>query len=173
MPERWYVLRSKPRKEASLARYARSAGHKIFLPLIPAKPVNPRASRVGPYFPGYLFARVDLPLVGDSAFRWMPLSRGLVHLGGEPASVAEHLIEAIHKRVKRIWAEGGAGAQSLKRGDPVVVQGGVFEGYEGIFDVVLSGGERARILLRWLSDRYLPVELDAGLVERDRRQPSY
>lgn len=173
MPECWYVLRSKPRKEASLARYARWAGHNVFLPLIPAKPVNPRASRVSPFFPGYLFVRADLPLVGDSAFRWMPLSRGLVHVGGEPAPVGDRLIEAIQKRVKHIWSEGSVGAQNLKRGDRVVVQGGVFEGYEGIFDASLSGGERARILLRWLSDRYLPVELEAGLVERDRRQPSY
>ncbi len=173
MPERWYVLRSKPRKEVPLARHARSAGHEVFLPLIPAKRVNPRASRVSPYFPGYLFVRANLSLVGDAAFRWMPLSQGLVQVGGEPAAVAEHLIKAIHERVKRIWAEGGVGTQSLKPGDRVLVQGGVFEAYEGIFDVSLSGGERARILLRLLSDRLLPVELDAGLLGRSCLQPSY
>lgn len=172
MPERWYVLRSKPRKEVPLARHARSTGHEVFLPLIPAKRVNPRASRVRPYFPGYLFVRADLPLVGDSAFRWMPLSQGLVHVGGLPAPVADHLIKAIHDRVKQIWAEGVVEVRSLKPGDQVRVHGGIFEGYEGIFDASLSGGERVRILLRLLSDRFLPVELDAGLLGRGCAQPS-
>lgn len=60
MSVRWHVLRSKPRKEAALARYARSNGHEVFYPTIPVKPVNPRASKIKPYFPGYLFVQTSL-----------------------------------------------------------------------------------------------------------------
>ena len=164
--ERWYVLRSKPRKETSLARYASSLRVEVFLPTIPVRPVNPRASRVGPYFPGYLFVHTDLAQVGQSTFRWMPLSQGLVCVGGEPAFVAEQVVEALRDRVGQIWDAGGLGEARFERGDAVRILGGVFDGYDGIFDRGLPGAERVRILLRMIHDRYVPLDIDPGLIQR-------
>ncbi len=39
---------------------------------------------------------------------------------------------------------------------------GPFEGYEAIFDARLPGTERVRVLLQFLSDRYVTIELDAS-----------
>ena len=167
MNEQWYVLRSKPRKERALARYARSENHEVFFPTIPVEPVNPRASHVRPYFPGYLFVHTDLDRVGESTFHWMPLSQGLVHIGGEPAPVAEGIIRALRKQVHQIQEAGGLHKTRLKHGDLILVKEGVFQGYEGIFDVHLSGGERARILLRMVHDRYMPVHVGTRLIEKD------
>jgi transcription antitermination factor NusG len=167
--ERWYVLRSKPRKEATLFRFAQQHGHRVFYPRIPVKPVNPRASKVRPYFPGYMFVYTDLETVGESTFRWMPFSGGLVHVGGSPADVAEMTVAAIRTRIAEIWEAGGLKFDGLKKGEKVLVREGMFEGYEGIFDATLSGRQRVRVFLKMLNDRFVPVELDAGTIEKLKR----
>ena len=166
MSVHWHVLRSKPRKEAALARYARSNGHEVFYPTIPVKPVNPRASKIKPYFPGYLFVQTTLAELGESTFRWMPFSNGLVWLGGEPAVVPDPVVGVIMRRVEEIWEVGGLTFDGLKKGDRVLIQDGYFEGYQAIFDIRLPGSERVRVLLKMLSDRYVPVEIDEGLITR-------
>ena len=161
----WYVLRSKPRKESSLCQFARSQGHEIFYPEIPAHPVNPRASTVKPYFPGYLFVRTRLREVGESTFRWMPFSQGLVYVGGEPASVPELVVAAVRQRVDQIWSAGGSAPERFRRGERVVICEGAFAGYEGIFDERLPGKERARILLKMIHDRFVTMEVEEAALE--------
>jgi transcriptional antiterminator RfaH len=163
---RWYVLRSKPHKEAVLARYAKGHGHAVFYPTIPYKPVNYRASRIRAYFPGYMFIRADLEGQGVSTFSWMPFSTGLVHVGGEPAPVPDATVRALAARISDVWQAGGLQAAGLRPGERVVIRQGMFEGYEGIFDIKLPGSERVRVLLRMLNDRFVPVEVDIALVER-------
>ena len=60
MSSRWYVLRSKPHKESFL--YGQLRAHKIesYCPVINANPVNPRARKKKPLFPGYIFIHIDL-----------------------------------------------------------------------------------------------------------------
>jgi transcription antitermination factor NusG len=168
---RWYVLRSKPHKEAILARYARGQGHEIYFPTLPAHPVNPRARKVVPYFPGYLFAKTSLERIGESAFTWMPFSSGLVRVGGEPAPVPEAVMWALAERVKAAWHRGGKPdtVSPFARGDRVLVRQGLFEGYRGLFDIKLPGSARARVLLQMLNDGYVPVEIDLGALESDVR----
>jgi transcriptional antiterminator RfaH len=165
MAENWYVLRSKPRRESALFRYAHSHGHEIFYPSIPVNPVNPRASKIRPYFPGYMFLRTDLSVVGRSTFQWMPFSHGLVHIGGEPARVPDPIVGAIRERIGEIWEQGGLSYEKFKRGDWVMIRSGAFEGYRGILDDTLPGSKRVRILLKMLSDRFVPMEMDVDLLE--------
>ena len=165
---RWYVLRSKPRKEGALQRYASQNRHEVFYPTIPVRPVNPRASRIAPYFPGYLFVRTDLDAVGAATFHWMPFSAGLVEVGGEPGTVPDLLVRSIAARVAEIWQAGGLVFDSLKKGDRVFIREGMFEGYRAIFDARLAGSERVRVLLRMLNDRYLPLELGLEFIEKEK-----
>lgn len=166
--QRWYVLRSKPHKEAVLFRHTRSNGHEVFYPTIPMRPVNPRAAKIGPYFPGYMFVRARIREVGESIFRWMPFSAGLVHVGGEPAAVPDLTVRAIQRRIREIWASGGLQVEGLRCGDVVVIRQGLFEGYEAIFDARLPGRDRVRVLLRMLNDRFVPLAIDGNLIERRR-----
>ncbi|MEJ2711118.1 MAG: transcription termination/antitermination NusG family protein [Anaerolineales bacterium] len=169
MSELWYALRSKPRKEEVLWRQCRSRGYETFLPRIRINPVNPRARKLVPYFPGYMFVYTDLQAVGRSEFQWMPHSMGLVSFGGEPASVPDNLIHSLSKRIEAINAAGGELFEDLKPGDVVRISDGPFRGYEAIFDQRISGSERVRVLLELLGNqRRVPVELHSGLIEKKK-----
>lgn len=162
----WYVLRSKPCKEETVWRQAQSLGFETFYPRLRVQPVNPRSRKVRPYFPGYLFVQADLEAVGLSTFQYMPYAIGLVCFGGEPANVPEPLINAIKHRVEEIDEVGGELFDGLKRGDQVWIQDGPFVDYQAIFDARLDGSERVRVLLKMLNDRFVPVEIDAAMIEK-------
>lgn len=169
MPLHWYALRSKPRKEEVVWKQVNDRGFEAFLPRMRVNPVNPRARKLKPYFPGYLFVRADIDAVGLSTFQWLPHSTGLVSFGGEPAPVPDHLIIAIQKRVAEIAAAGGEVFDGLHQGDVVMINYGPFSGYEAIFDARLPGTARVRVLLQFLSDRHVPVELDSAHIHQKKR----
>lgn len=165
----WYAIRSKPNKEDFLARQFEAYGINVFYPRLRVTPVNPRARKTRPYFPGYLFVQTDLEVTSASTLQWMAGAANLVSFGGEPASVPEALITAIEKRVEEINASNKTGVDHLKRGEPVVIQTGPFAGYEAIFDARISGQERVRVLLNFLQKRQVAVELEQGQVRRVKR----
>jgi len=169
MTNLWYALRSKPRKEDVLYRQANAQGFEVFYPRLRVQPVNPRSKKYKPYFPGYMFVNVDLEKVGISTFQWMPHSIGLVSFGGDPAHVPDNLINVLQNRVNQINEAGGEVYDGLKPGDPVRISDGPFRGYQAIFDERLPGSERVRVLIQMLSDRHLPVELQAGQIKRKDR----
>jgi transcription antitermination factor NusG len=164
----WYVLRSKPNKEDFFFDQLLAHRLEVYYPRIPVRTVNPRARKVRPYFPGYLFVNVDLDIVNPSVLHWMPGSAGLVTFDAEPASVPESLINAVRRRVDEINEAGGEQLDGLKPGDRVSIQGGPFSGYEAIFDAGLSGNERVRVLIKFLRGRQLPVELPTGFVQKKK-----
>ncbi len=167
MPVSWYALRSKPRKEDAAWRQVISQGFEAYYPRYRVHPVNPRARKLRPYFPGYLFVRTDLVAVGLSVFQWMPHTLGLVSFGGEPATVPDHLVQAIHKRVDEINAAGGEVFDGIQPGDVVWIRDGPFRGFEAIFDVRLPGSERVRVLLEFLGNkRQVSLILDSRQIER-------
>lgn len=167
MTIQWYALRSKPRKEDVVWRQVINQGHEVFYPRLKVHPVNPRSRKLVPYFPGYMFVRVDIGLVGISSFQWMPYTVGLVTFGDEPAIVPENLIFAIKQRVNEIIIAGGEVFTGLNKGDIVFIEDGPFTGYEAIFDARIPGTERVRVLLQLLNDkRQVPVELKAGQIRR-------
>ncbi len=168
MTVHWYALRSKPRKEEVVWKQAREHGLEVYYPKLRVQPVNPRARKVKPYFPGYLFVKADLEVTGLSVFQWMPHSIGLVSFGGEPSVVPENLIYAIRQRVDEIAAAGGEVFDGLKRGDVVKISYGPFEGYEAIFDARIPGSERVRVLLELLDTRRVRVEMDASNIQQKK-----
>ena len=166
MSTQWYALHSKPLKEAFL--WQQLLLHEIegYYPCIRVQPVKPRARRVRPYFPGYVFGRVNLERVNLSTLQWLPGSVGIVSFGGMPAPVPEHLIAAIQRRVDEINAAGGELFDGLKPGDTVTIQAGPFQGYEAIFDARLAGDERVRVLLKLLNHRQLSLEIPGAQIQR-------
>ncbi len=164
----WYALRSKPNKEEFVWRQAESQGINTFYPRIRVNPINPRARKVRPYFPGYLFVRVDLEQARVTAFKWMPEAAGLVMFDGRPAVVEDQLIESLKRHVEALNRAEAQPLEGLKRGDPLEIRSGPLAGYQAIFDVALSGRERVRVLLMLLGRQSVPVELSAAHIKPRR-----
>ncbi len=165
----WYALRTKPRKEDVVWQQIRSQEIEHYYPRVKVHPVNPRARKVKPYFPGYLFIRIDLEDKGISAFKWMPHSMGLVSFGGEPAYIPDNILYEMRQRVQEIADAGGEIFDGLKPGDVVRVHEGLFAGYEAIFDARLDGKERVRVLLQFINNqREVSVELDVSQIRKEK-----
>ena len=157
--KRWYVLHTKPHKERQVAEHLRGLQGRnveVYMPIVPAPRVNPRAARERPYFPCYLFARADLDEIGMSALQWTPGLRRLVEFGGQPAIVPDSFVFKIKRRVNYICQEGGLIFDGLVQGALVKITSGPFAGYEGIFDSRLSGSERVRVLLTNCQETFSP-----------------
>ena len=170
MPDLWYVLKSQLRKEDMLWHQVLEHGFESFYPRIRVHRVNPRSRKIQPYFPGYLFVRADLSVVGISTFQWMPYGSGLVTFGGEPAVVSDQLIQEINRRVIEINDAGGQIFDAVKSGEAIYIHSGPFSGYEAIFDARISGTERVRVLLKMLNQpRIVPVELQAGYIQPKKK----
>ena len=77
MTDRWYTLRSKPNKEDLLWSQLQIREVETFYPRVRVQTVNPRARKIRPYFPGYVFVRADLEQVNSSSLQWTPGAVGL------------------------------------------------------------------------------------------------
>ncbi|MCB8943114.1 MAG: hypothetical protein H6658_05115 [Ardenticatenaceae bacterium] len=168
MTEHWYALRVKPHKERAVTKYLQTREATYYAPLLRVKPVNPRAAKERPYFPGYLFVKADLKVEGQQAFSWIPGTHGLVTFGDEPAIVPANLIHEIQQYLAGLNAQGGIVQDGFQKGDAVRVVSGPFVGYEAIFDMRLSGKERVQVLMRFLSDYPQPVQLHVQDIQKAR-----
>jgi transcription antitermination factor NusG len=166
MAAHWYVVHSKPNSENFLCEQLKTRAINTFNPSIRVHTINPRARKIRPFFPGYLFARVDLEVRGKAFLDWIPGASGLVSFGGEPALVPENMIFAINKRVEQINAAGGEFLETIKQGDRIVIRDGPFQGYEAIFDMRIPGSERVRVLLQFFQNRQTPVHLYVRQIQR-------
>lgn len=166
----WYVLRSKPNKESFLSEQLAMHNIEVFYPWLKVNPVNPRARKIKPYFPGYVFIHTDLEQISPSTLQWMPGAIGFVSFDSAPAIVPDGLIPAIQKRIEKVNTAGGEIFDGLKRGDVVTIESGPFAGYEAIFDTRVSGSERVRVLLKLLEGRTTKMEIPAGLLARKEKR---
>jgi transcriptional antiterminator RfaH len=164
----WYTLQTKPRKENHVYGYLCANGFETFYPSVVVKPVNPRSSKIRPYFPSYLFVHADLEAVGEGALQWMPGAVGLVRFGGEPAIVPDHFIYELEHRIEAIKAAGGLHLDGIKRGDTVKITSGPFADSEALFDLRLNDGERVQVFLQWLG-RQLKVQVNADSVSKQQK----
>ena len=169
MSREWYALWSKPNREEALCREATARGFEVYLPRIRVHPVNPRARKVKPYFPGYMFVKTDPTATGWSALAWIPYSKGLVSFSSQPNPVPDRLVSAIRGRVDDLNGSDGEPAQQFRRGDVVRVEAGPFAGYDAVFEAGVSGAERVRVLLRFLSKQQVPLDLPAAYIQRKSR----
>ena len=162
----WYAVQVQPHKEF-LANGALGgvAGVETYLPILKVDPVNPRARKKRPFFPGYLFAQADLGDVGLSAIQWTP---GVVRVLGYddvPVAIPERLIDDIRLQVRVVQGEDPWGLGRLRHGDRVRITSGPLQGYEGMFDTRLSGKMRARILVDFVG-RQTAAEVDVRFLEQ-------
>lgn len=167
----WYVLQSKPRKEVQVHRSLLERDIEVFFPNIRVKPANPRSSSIRPYFARYLFIQVDFDTISANVLRWMPGVLGLVEFGGEPAVIPDHYIDELRRRLASLKQVDFTRIDDFKPGEPVTITSGPFEGYEAIFDMRLSGDDRAQVLLHWLG-RQVKVTVSGAALRRRLAPPA-
>lgn len=168
MGDHWYTLWTKPHKERTVFDLLCTQGVDAFLPLLRVQPKNPRAAKLRPYFPNYLFVHVNIDEVGMNHFSWLPGAHGLVAFGDRPAIVPDALIQRIEKELAQIERAGGMVFVDLKQGDRVRISHGPFAGYEAMFDRHLTERDRVQVLLAFLSRYPQRLQLDASAVQRVR-----
>lgn len=161
---RWYVMHSKPRKESFLFEQLRYQNIEVYNPLLVLKGSHAEKAALMPFFPGYIFIHVDIEAIGFSHLKWIPGAVGIVCFGGEPAYLPDPIMVLVQKKVDFLNASDDKNLPRYKKGDVVLICDGPLAGYRGIFDEYLPGKERARILLKTLSDRALHAEVPTRLL---------
>jgi transcriptional antiterminator RfaH len=135
----------------------------VFLPKVRSSTPR-RKQQDAPFFPRYLFIRVDLERVALSSIQWLPGVHRIVTFGECPAVVPEDVIVAIKEQLNEIDAAGGLAVWRLRQGERVRITSGPFRDVEGLFDGTVRAGERVRLLLRLLG-RICRVEVGIEDVE--------
>ena len=161
----WYLIRTKPAKERWVRDQLAEKVPEVFLPLLRAR--APRWGRmlpsVGPLFPCYVFARLQLK---ESYFdvKYLRGVSGIVSAGKDPLVVPTEIVAEIRRRGIDDVIE--IPEKPLNHGERVAVVEGPFRGFEAIFDRYLSGTERVAILLSAIEASGLRVVLPATSVSR-------
>lgn len=154
--EAWLLLYTKPYKERQVRDLLGAQGIATYLPEIMVE--RKSGMKKKPFFPCYLFVRVD-PTNGVLAdVRWTPGLRYIVRAGHQPVRVPDRVVDHIRHRLQQMGVMRPA--DRFQQGDRVRITDGPFDGLEAIFDRRLSGRGRVRVLLHYM-DRLVATELDA------------
>jgi transcriptional antiterminator RfaH len=142
----WFVVQTKPGAEHRVETHLLNQKIETFLPLIEAHQYrNGKIVQIiRPFFPNYLFARLDLELHYYKV-KW---TRGVSKILGTadgPIPISDKVIQAIKERI----GEGNLVRleEELKEGDLVQITSGPFKELNGIFQKKISDHGRVRILL--------------------------
>lgn len=148
--EHWYALHTKPRKERMVRDALVNRGLEVMYPVLPAQRRSRRSLAEAPFFPRYLFARLDFDVIPLSSINWMQGMTGVVCFGGEPTVVADEVIRWLRARVEEAARGDYHGGLPLVPEARMRVVAGPLKGMEAIFDRRVPGEERARVLIQLL-----------------------
>jgi transcriptional antiterminator RfaH len=145
----WYTLYTKPNAEYQVATSLQRRGIQTYLPEL--ETMNGHQQRVRkPFFPCYLFARVDFDTIGLSHIRWTPGLRCVVAFGEAPVSLSDEVINMIQHRLEELHAGGDQPLQPFQPGERVRITQGPLQGMLGIFDSQTTSSQRVQVLLTML-----------------------
>ena len=147
----WYLIFTKPHKETMVVRQLEDRHHDVFFPTLQFERGYNRGIRVEPYFPHYVFARLDLESNHAGDLRWLAGVRTMVHFGNGPAIVPDAVIELLRQRLQPYEHKVLRKSEWLfKPGQRVLITNGPFAGLEAVFQKGLKGSERVHVLLQIL-----------------------
>jgi transcription elongation factor/antiterminator RfaH len=144
--EQWYTLYTKPNAEYGVATALQKRGVQTYLPVIESfKLSKERVSK--PFFPCYLFAKIDFEIIGLSQVQWMPGLRRIVTFDNQLVPLADEVIELIQGKLGEIEASMGRSAHNFKPGETVRIITGPFQDMLAIFEGPTTPSMRVRVLL--------------------------
>lgn len=145
---RWYVLKTKPRKEDDVSTLLARANFEVFNPKI--RDTFYRGATGGfctkPLFPSYLFLHVNFDIAEN--IHMIKYTRGVSKIlcaENKPVAVHDDLVETLKKRTN---GTGIIEQIALKSGDSIRVRKGMLKDLEGILMKPSSDNERIIVLLK-------------------------
>jgi transcriptional antiterminator RfaH len=153
----WYLLASKPRKDAVAEFHLRNQEYEVYRPL--AKRLHTRRGKMititESLFPRYLFIHLDSGIDDN----WAPIKNtigihGFVRFGinNLPPPVPEALVLALQAQEEGL-SERSIDLDRFHNGDEVVITEGPFRGLKAIFQQY-KGEDRVVILMQLLNARH-------------------
>ncbi len=155
----WLLLQTKPHKEDFIASEINYRQISCFCPKITRQQKDPRRKNTIPYFPGYMFVKLEPGSQGAHELKWLPGVIGWVSFGMEPASLEDRDIDLIRRKVEQFNEVCQSHSVAIPRNTRVRISEGPFAGYEGLFDTHISGTDRVRILLKLVRSQQKKVDL--------------
>ena len=144
----WYVVHTKPRKEALAEANLQRQDFETYLPWYKrvARQRGTWREIVEPLFPRYLFLHIDPNQQTVAPIRSTLGVTTLVTFGHRLAPVSDDIIDAIRQNADARTGQHLAPERQYKKGDTVAITAGPFEGLQGIFETS-SGAQRVALLL--------------------------
>lgn len=160
----WFLVHTQPRGEFRAQDHLRRQDFEAYMPV--EIRIRRHARKVykvkSPFFPRYLFVRLDL-----SIHRWRSINgtvgvHRLVMVGDTPQAIPVGIVESVKQR------ENNDGYIEVRRfsfnpGDQVVIKSGPFDGIGAIFEA-MSADDRIKVLIDLLG-RKVRVAVDAAYIE--------
>jgi transcriptional antiterminator RfaH len=137
-------------------------GIEAYLPLVNQYSSHSRRKEPCPFFPCYLFARLDLASPAYGSLPWTPGLRCVVRFDNRPALAPDPVIAQLQEQLRKLERGGYCGSsRELRPGEHVRITAGPFKDLEAVFDRGLSKEGRVRVFLQFLG------QLTACEVEAD------
>jgi transcription elongation factor/antiterminator RfaH len=147
---RWYAVKAQPRREILAELHLNRQAFEVFLPTSPQVVRRGRklVTLAAPFFPGYLFVRLDV-----ERDRWRAVNGtvgviNLVQFGDRPTPVPAGLVEDL---IALAGPDGDVQFdEAFEPGESVRLIGGAFDRMEAVFQRA-DGPERVRVLMTLLA----------------------
>ncbi len=160
----WFVVQTKPRSEHRVETHLSNQEIETFLPLIETHQYRNGnvIQTIRPFFPNYLFARLDLKFHYYKV-KWTRGVSKILGFGDGPAPISEKVLLAIRERTGKdslVKLE-----DELKGGDLIQIASGPFKDFNGIFQKKMSDNGRVRILLNVIGVE-VPVQIGRWQIKK-------
>jgi len=161
---KWYIIHTKQRDEHRVETHLLNQKIETFLPLIETHQCRnaKMVQIIKPFFPNYLFARLDIKLHYYKA-KWTRGVSKILGTGDGPVPISDKVIQAIKERTGKgnlVKLE-----EEFKEGDLVQITSGPFKELNGIFQKKISDNGRVRILLNLIGVE-VPVRIDRWQIRK-------
>jgi transcription antitermination factor NusG len=160
---RWYVARTKPRREQEAAHMLQDRGVDVYLPKLRHARPRPGRSATETLFPSYLFAHLQVPSDQWLAARSAPQVAYFLTQEGVPIPVPTEFVIALEERVEQVNRCGGL--PRFKHGDRVVIRRAELQYLDAIFDRTVTAAGRVRVLVQFLN-RQISVDVHEDWLDK-------
>jgi transcription antitermination factor NusG len=140
----WYVINTKPKKEAQVEKLFQEGGFTIYCPK------HRSESQVKPFFPGYAFLSFEFP----EQYQMVKYTRGVKRIVGNdegPIPIPEAVVQGLRAREKGGLIVLEKYGTEPAVGDEIEVMEGPLKGLKGLFKKEADDRERVMILLNYVS----------------------